>query len=63
MLSLLVTLLIIVLVVAVFFWILTMIPIPQPFLNIIRAIVAIIVLIWLIYALVPLAHGGTWVTR
>jgi hypothetical protein len=55
MISILVTLLIIVLVVGIVFWILSLLPIPQPWLNVARAILGLIVLIWLISYLLPLA--------
>lgn len=55
MIGLLVTLLIIVIVIAIFFWILSLLPLPQPWLNVARAIVGLIVLIWLISYLLPLA--------
>ena len=55
MLSLLITLLIVLLIVSVVFWILTLLPLPQPWLNVVRAIFGIIVLIWLISYLLPYA--------
>ena len=57
MISMLVSLLILVLVVGVVFWILSMLPIPQPWLNVARAIIALIVLIWLISWLLPMSGG------
>jgi hypothetical protein len=58
MISLLITLLIICLIFSVVWWIIGMIPVPQPFANIIKVVLALILLIWLIYALLPLAGGG-----
>lgn len=55
MISILVTLLILVLVVGVVFWILSLLPIPQPWMNVAKAIVSIIALLYLISWLVPLA--------
>jgi hypothetical protein len=55
MISLLVTLLILVLVAGVAFWIISLLPIPAPWLNVAKAIVAIIVLIYLLSYLVPLS--------
>ena len=57
MLSLLITILIVLIVVAVVFWIISLLPIPQPWLNIIRAVIGLIVLIWLLMYLAPMAHG------
>jgi hypothetical protein len=42
----------------VIWWILTMIPLPPPFMQIARVVCAVIFLIWLIYLLIPLAGGG-----
>jgi hypothetical protein len=59
MISILITLLVLVLVVGVIFWILSLLPIPAPWSNIARAIIALIVLIYLISMLLPYAgpHG------
>jgi hypothetical protein len=46
--GLLVTLLIFVLIAGVIYWIITLIPFPQPFKNIALAILGIIAVIWLI---------------
>ena len=57
MLSLLITLLVVLIIAAVVFWIISLLPVPQPWLNIFRAIVGLIVLIWLLMYLVPgVAH-------
>ena len=56
MISLLITLLIVLIVAAVVFWIIGMLPIPAPWGNIIRAVVGLIILIWLLMYLVPAAH-------
>ena len=58
MLSLLVTLLIVGLIFAVVFWIIGLFPLPAPWGNVLRAIVGLILLIWLISFLMPLAHTG-----
>jgi hypothetical protein len=61
MLGLLVTLLIICLVGCVAWWIISVLPFPPPLANakiILQIIVAVILLIWLVYALLPLAGGG-----
>ena len=55
MISILITLLVVLLVVAVVFYILTLFPIPAPWVNVIRAVVALILLVWLISWLLPLA--------
>lgn len=55
MISVLVSLLIAVLVLGVIYWIITLIPLPEPFHRIAQVILAIIFLIWLVYLLLPLA--------
>ena len=54
MISLLVTLLVLVIVVAIVFYALSLLPIPAPWINIIKAIVALIVL------LIVLSHLMGW---
>ena len=56
MISILVTLLIILLIFSVAWWVIGMIPVPQPFANVIKVVLALILLIWLISVLLPL--GG-----
>lgn len=56
LISILISLLILCLVVAVIFWILSLLPVPQPFMNIAKAIVAIICLIWLLSMLGGAVH-------
>jgi hypothetical protein len=61
MIGLLITLLIVCLVASVAWWIISVIPFPPPLANariILQIIVAVVLLIWLIYALLPLAGGG-----
>ena len=58
MLGLLITLLIILLIFSVAWWIVGLIPVPPPFGNVIKVVLAIILLIWLIYALLPFAGMG-----
>lgn len=55
MISLLITLIIVVIVVGVLFWILSMLPIPQPWLNVAKVLIALVLLIWLLSYLVPFA--------
>ena len=58
MIGLLVTLLIVCLIASVAWWIISVIPFPPPLANariILQIIVALILLVWLIYALVPYA--------
>lgn len=55
MISLLITLIIVVIVVGVLFWILSMLPIPQPWLNVAKVLIALVLLIWLLSYLVPLS--------
>ena len=56
MIGLLISLLILVLVVSVIFWVLSMLPIPQPFLNIIKVILVLIALIYLLGMLPGLGY-------
>ena len=61
MVSLLITLLIICLIFSVAWWIISMIPFPQPLAwlaNVIKVVLALILLIWLISVLLPMAGGG-----
>lgn len=61
MISLLITLLIVCLIASVAWWIISVIPFPPPLANariILQIIVAVILLVWLVYALVPYAGGG-----
>lgn len=51
MVSILVTLLIILIVGSVLYWVVSMIPLPQPFKNIAMVIVALILLVWMLNAL------------
>lgn len=55
MISVLITLLVMCLIFGIIWWILTLIPLPSPFLQVARVIVAVIFLIWLIYLLLPFA--------
>jgi hypothetical protein len=48
MASLLVTLLVALVVAAIVYWIVTLIPLPQPFKNIILAVLGLIFLLWLL---------------
>jgi len=56
MISLLITLLIVLIVAAVVFWIIGQLPIPAPWGNIIRAVVGLIILIWLLSYVLPWGH-------
>jgi hypothetical protein len=56
MISLLITLLIVLIVAAVVFWIIGLLPIPQPWLNIIRAVIGLILLIWILMYFLPAGH-------
>jgi hypothetical protein len=57
MISLLLTLLFILIVLVIVFYILSQIPLPQPWLNIVRAIIALIALILILDLIIP---GGTF---
>ena len=54
MLSLLVTILIMCLIFGLLWWVLSLIPLPEPFAAIARVVVAIIFSIWLISLLLPM---------
>jgi hypothetical protein len=58
MIGLLITILIVCLIASVAWWIISVIPFPPPLANariILQIIVALILLVWLVYALVPYA--------
>jgi hypothetical protein len=56
MISLLISLIVICLVVGVIFWLLTLLPIPQPFLNVIKVCIVLICLIYVLSMFAGLAH-------
>ena len=61
MIGLLITLLIVCLIASVAWWIISVIPFPPPlaFMRVVlQIIVAVILLVWLVYALLPYAGGG-----
>jgi bacteriorhodopsin len=58
MIGFLVTILVFMLIVALIFYVARTLGAPQPWINIAAAIVGVIFLIWLIYALVPLIGSG-----
>lgn len=55
MISILITILIMCLIFGLLWWVITLLPLPAPFGNVVRVIIAIIFCIWLIYLLLPLA--------
>ena len=57
MISILITLLIILIVASVGWWILSMIPLPQPIANIVKVVLAAKMLIWLMSRLLPLERN------
>lgn len=57
MLSILVTILVMCIIFGLIWWIISLIPLPQPFGQIARVVIAVIFCIWLIYLLLPLANG------
>lgn len=57
MISLLITILIMCLVFGVIWWIITLVPLPAPFAQVARVVIAVIFCIWLIYLILPLAGG------
>jgi hypothetical protein len=54
-LSLLITILIMCLIFGVIWWVITLIPLPAPFAQVARVVIALIFCIWLIYLLLPFA--------
>jgi hypothetical protein len=52
MISLLISILVLALIIGILFWALTLLPIPQPFLNVIKFILVLICLIYLL-GLIP----------
>lgn len=58
----LISLLIVVIVLGLLFYILQLLPLPQPFLNVARAILAVICIIWLLSRLGWL-NGGTLIIK
>jgi len=58
MISLLITILVICLIFGLIWWVISLIPIPAPFGQVARVIVAVIFCIWLIYLLLPFAGIG-----
>lgn len=58
MLSILVTILVMCLIFGLIWWIISLIPLPAPFGQVARVVIAVIFVIYLIYMLLPLAGGG-----
>ena len=58
MLSVLVTILIMCLIFGLIWWVITLIPLPPPFAQVARVVIAVIFCIWIIYLLLPLAGMG-----
>lgn len=56
----LISLLVAVIVIGLIFWLLTMLPIPQPFLNIVKVILVVICIIWLLSFTGFLGGGPYW---
>ena len=63
MISFLVIVLVMCLIFGVIWWILTLIPLPAPFMQVARVIIAVIFLIWLIYLLLPMTGGSFHLVR
>jgi len=55
MVSVLFTILIMCLIFGLIWWVLGVIPLPQPFLRVAQVVVAVLFCIWLIYLLMPYA--------
>lgn len=60
MISLLITILILALIFGVVWWVLTLIPLPPPFLTVAQVVIALIFLLLIISYLLPLAHEPAW---
>ena len=58
MISVLVTILVMCIIFGLIWWVITMIPLPAPFAQVARVVIAVIFIIWMIYLLLPLAGGG-----
>ena len=58
MLSLLVTILVMCIIFALIWWILTQLPLPAPFGRIAQVVCVVLFCLWLIYELLPLAGTG-----
>lgn len=56
MISLLISLIVLCLVIGVVFWLLTLLPIPQPFLNIVKVCIVLIFLLYAISMLTGITH-------
>jgi hypothetical protein len=54
-LVLIITILVVALVLSLLLWALSFLPIPQPFLNIIKFIIILIFTIWVLYTVLPVA--------
>jgi hypothetical protein len=57
MLSILITILVACIIFGLIWWILSIIPLPPPFGQVARVVLAVIFCIWLIYLLLPMAGG------
>jgi cation transporter-like permease len=56
LISLLISLIVLCLVVGVVFWLLTLLPVPQPFLNIIKVCIVLIVLLYVLSMFTGYTH-------
>lgn len=63
MLSILITLLVLCLIFGLAYWIISIIPLPAPFGNVARVVLAVIFLIIVIYMLVPLITTAPHILR
>ena len=58
MISLLVTILVVLIVLALCWWILTQLPLPPPIKQIATVVIVVIFVIWLVYLLLPLTGAA-----
>jgi hypothetical protein len=58
MIELLITVLIGLLIIGLLWWVVTMLPLPQPFAQIAQVVIVVLAVIWLIYVLMGVAGMG-----
>jgi hypothetical protein len=61
MIYMLIYLIIALILVGLVFWAIQYLPIPQPFLNIIRVLLVLIVILWILFYLLPGLPHGHWI--
>jgi hypothetical protein len=61
MIYMLIYLIIALILVGLVFWAIQYLPIPQPFLNIIRVLLVLIVILWILFYMLPGLPHGHWI--